>query len=103
MTFDFGAAIDRRQVHPKVPGQDGAGLFAASVADMDFRPPPPVIQALAERLAHGMVGNEPVPDGLLPALSGCMKTRRAADPAGQHPAQMHDSTMILTEKGTRNE
>ncbi|MBU2961198.1 hypothetical protein KO516_10310 [Citreicella sp. C3M06] len=83
MTFDFGAVIDRRQVHPKVPGQDGAGLFAASVADMDFRPPPPVMQALAERLAHGVVGYEPVPDGLI-AAPRCRPGRTPGPDARQH-------------------
>ncbi|WP_241525668.1 hypothetical protein [Pseudophaeobacter leonis] len=50
--FDFDEAIDRRQVpalkvHPMVLGADGAELFPAGVADMDFRAPPCVREALA--------------------------------------------------------
>ena len=44
--FSFDEEIDRRlvpalKVHPRVLGADGADLFAAGVADMDFQAPPP--------------------------------------------------------------
>ena len=72
--FSFDAVIDRREVpalkfHPAVLGKDGKDLFAAGVADMDFKAPPAVLQALQKRLEHGVFGYEAVPDGLLPALS----------------------------------
>lgn len=78
--FDFDEIIDRRVVpalkpHPIVLGPDGADLFPAGVADMDFRPPPPVLDALQERLNHGVFGYETVPDGLYPALTDWMARR----------------------------
>ncbi|CUH67405.1 Cystathionine beta-lyase PatB [Thalassovita gelatinovora] len=59
-----------------VLGQDGAEIFAAGVADMDFCPPPAVLQAMADRVAHGVFGYEAVPDGLLPALTDWLKGRQ---------------------------
>lgn len=78
--FDFDAHIDRRQVpalkhHPMVLGADGADLFAAGVADMDFRVAPCITEAMASRAAHGVFGYEAVPDGLVPALTSWLKTR----------------------------
>ncbi len=72
--FDFDAEIDRREVpalkvHPMVLGPDGDDLFAAGVADMDFRAPPPVLAAMERRLRHGIFGYEAVADGLFPALA----------------------------------
>lgn len=69
----FDEDVNRRdvpalKVHPAVLGPDGDELFAAGVADMDFRAPPAVLDALQERLEHGVFGYEAVPDGLLPAL-----------------------------------
>ena len=73
-TFSFDEDINRRdvpalKVHPVVLGEDGEKLFAAGVADMDFRAPPAVLDALQSRLDHGVFGYETVPDGLLPALT----------------------------------
>jgi cystathionine beta-lyase len=78
--FDFDEEIDRREVpalkpHRRVLGADGAHLFHAGVADMDFRPPPPVLEAMRKRLEHGVFGYETVPDGLMPALTGWLQTR----------------------------
>jgi cysteine-S-conjugate beta-lyase len=88
ITFDFDEDIDRRAVpalkwHPMVLGADGDGLFAAGVADMDFRAPPPVIAALQQRLDHGIFGYEAVPAGLIPALTDWLQTRHGwqVDPA----------------------
>ena len=76
----FDEDIDRREVpalkvHPIVLGPDGDDLFAASVADMDFRAPPCVLEALQKRLDHGVFGYETLPDGLLPALTAWLKER----------------------------
>jgi len=73
LEFNFDEAIDRREVpalkvHEIVLGVDGLDLFAAGVADMDFRAPPAVLEALNKRAAHGVFGYETVPDGLMPAL-----------------------------------
>jgi len=78
--FDFDEEIDRRAVpslkmHRIVLGDGGHDLFAAGVADMDFRAAPPVRDALRNRLEHGIFGYEAMPDGLMPALTGWLKTR----------------------------
>jgi len=69
----FDAEINRREVpalkvHPMVVGPDGENLFAAGVADMDFKAAPPVLEAMQQRLDHGVFGYETVPAGLTPAL-----------------------------------
>lgn len=79
-TFDFDEVINRREVpalkaHRMVLGADGMDLFPAGVADMDFRAPRPVLDAMARRLDHGVFGYETVPDGLVPALIGWMENR----------------------------
>lgn len=82
--FDFDEVIDRREVpalkvHSMVLGDDGMDLFPAGVADMDFRAPGPILDALAQRLGHGVFGYETVPDGLMPALIAWVKERHAWD------------------------
>ena len=72
--------MDRRQVpalktHPKVLGEGGEQLFAAGVADMDFKAAPPILDALNQRLSHGIFGYETIPEELLPALCDWMKKR----------------------------
>lgn len=78
--FDFDEEIDRREVpalkpHRVVLGADGMDLFAAGVADMDFRVAPAISEAMQHRLLHGVFGYEAVPDGLLPALAGWFESR----------------------------
>lgn len=78
--FDFDTVIDRREVpalkvHRMVLGADGMDLFAAGVADMDFRAAPAILDAMTTRAAHGVFGYEAVPDGLMPALTGWLETR----------------------------
>lgn len=80
--------IDRREVpalkvHPNVLGEDDEALFAASVADMDFKAPPPVLAALHQRLQHEVLGYEAVPDGLISALTGWLSTRHAWQVEGE--------------------
>ena len=77
---DFDEEIDRRavpalKVHPMVLGEGGEGLFAAGVADMDFKAPQVVREAMQARLDHGVFGYEAVPEGLYPALCDWQKTR----------------------------
>jgi len=69
----FDEEINRRDVpalktHPMVVGLNSENLFAAGVADMDFKAPPAVLEAMQKRLDHGVFGYEAVPTGLLPAL-----------------------------------
>lgn len=84
----FDNEIDRRAVpalktHPMVLGADGADLFAAGVADMDFAVAPPIRAALSQRLEHPLFGYEAFPDDLWKALTGWLKTRHGweVDPA----------------------
>ena len=79
-SFNLDEEIDRCVVpalkhHEIVLGADGMDLFAAGVADMDFRVAPCIIDAITRRAAHGVFGYEAVPDGLLPALTGWMEKR----------------------------
>ena len=69
----FDEEINRRAVpalktHPMVVGLNSENLFTAGVADMDFKAPPPVLEAMQKRLDHGVFGYEAAPTGLLPAL-----------------------------------
>ena len=78
--FSFDEDINRREVpalkvHPMVLGAGAENLFAGGVADMDFKAPPPVLEAMRKRLDHGVFGYETVPDGLMPALSGWLNAR----------------------------
>ena len=82
--FSFDEIIERRKVpalkvHPLVIGPDGEDLFAASVADMDFKAPDCVLEALQERLEHGVFGYEDVPDALLPAITEWQRRRHGWD------------------------
>lgn len=57
-TFDFDTIIDRRQTQSlkwKVYGDEVLPMW---VADMDFASPPTVIEALHERVDHGIFGYE---------------------------------------------
>ncbi len=54
--FYFDEIIDRREVlvlklHEIVLGEDGMDLFAAGVADMDFRVAPCISEAIKRRMA----------------------------------------------------
>jgi len=78
--FNFDEEIDRRAVpalkwHKMVLGADGMDLFPGSVADMDFKAPPVVLEALQARLDHGVFGYEAVPEELIPALTGWLTER----------------------------
>ena len=71
--IDFDRVIDRRLVPAlkmRPSGMDWRNqrFFAASVADMDFEPPPSVLVALRERLEHGVFGYEGFPAEVLEAL-----------------------------------
>ncbi len=78
--YAFDKQIDRSvvpalKVHPNIIGTASTDTFAASVADMDFVAPPPVIEALKTRLEHGIFGYETVSNRLLPALIDWLKSR----------------------------
>ena len=84
--FDFDAQIDRRDVpslktHRNVLGDDGADLFAAGVADMDFQVAPPITAALLQRLGHAGAASRAIWKTASPG-STCPSARFArTDPA----------------------
>lgn len=56
MTYDFDELIDRRCSESAKWHRYGQDVLPMWVADMDFRSPEPVIQALRERVDHGVFG-----------------------------------------------
>ncbi len=78
--ISFDEEICRRlvpalKVHPMVLRAGAGDLFAAGVADMDFKAAPVIIEALRKRLDHGVFGYETLPQELLPALIDWLHTR----------------------------
>lgn len=73
-TFDFDEIIDRRgtscEKWDKYRGRDIIPLW---VADMDFRSPSAVIEALQERVSHGIFGYTHAPDTLYEAVLTSLK------------------------------
>lgn len=69
MTYDFDAVIDRRGTSSvKWDKYRGRDIIPLWVADMDFASPPEVIQALHERVSHGVFGYTMAPDSLAQAV-----------------------------------
>jgi cystathionine beta-lyase len=56
MTYDFDQRIDRRHSASLKWHEYGEDVLPMWVADMDFRSPEPVIEALHERVEHGIFG-----------------------------------------------
>jgi cystathionine beta-lyase len=57
MTFDFDAVPDRRDTDSlKWARYQGTDIIPLWVADMDFRSPDPIIEALHRRVEHGVFG-----------------------------------------------
>ena len=69
MGFDFDAPVDRSDTWSsrweRYRGRDVIPLW---VADTDFRAPPSVLRAFAERVEHGVFGYSNVPDELRSAI-----------------------------------
>jgi cystathionine beta-lyase len=78
MTYDFDTPIDRRSSESIKWRKFEEDVLPLWVADMDFRSPPQVIQALHERIEHGVfgypVGSRP---GDLPELRRLIVERMA--------------------------
>ncbi|WP_189444039.1 MalY/PatB family protein, partial [Salinicola rhizosphaerae] len=68
MNFDFATHIDRRQHPTKKWQQYDEDVLPLWVADMDFRSPPPILEALADRVDHGVFGYGDTPSRLKRAL-----------------------------------
>jgi len=68
MNFDFDAPVDRAGTWSTRWSRYGADVIPLWVADSDFRAPPAVLQALAERLEHGVLGYTAPPEELRQAI-----------------------------------
>ena len=66
MTFDFDTPVDRTGTNSeKWDRYAGRDILPLWVADADFRSPPAVVEALSERVAHGVFGYPGTPSGLV--------------------------------------
>lgn len=68
MTHDFGRLIDRLPTESAKWHAYERGILPLWVADMDFPCPEPVIQALQQRVSHGIFGYPAEPPDLRPVL-----------------------------------
>jgi len=67
--YDFDEIIDRRgTASEKWDKYRDRDIIPLWVADMDFRSPPAVIEALHERVSHGVFGYTAPPEGLVRAV-----------------------------------
>ncbi|MBI2354237.1 MAG: putative C-S lyase [Deltaproteobacteria bacterium] len=67
--FDFDTIIDRSNTaSEKWDKYRGRAIIPLWVADMDFRSPPAVIEALHERVSHGIFGYTRTPEALVEAV-----------------------------------
>ena len=64
MDCDFDQTIDRRRFESAKWHRYGDDVLPLWVADMDFRSPAPVIEALRERVDHGVFGYGQIPHEL---------------------------------------
>lgn len=80
--FDFDRIVDRRQ-SDSVKWRHYGDALPLWVADMDFPAPPPVIEALRQRIDHGIFGYPYEPPALRAALVDWLARRFAweVDPA----------------------
>jgi len=74
MKFDFDLLIDRSNTDSeKWDKYKGRDIIPLWVADMDFRSPPAVIDALHERIDHGVFGYTAAPDSLVETVVSYLK------------------------------
>lgn len=67
MAFNFDEAIDRRHSDSVKWNKFAQHVLPLWVADMDFRSPPCIIEALSERIAHGVFGYGTPPTAFIDA------------------------------------
>lgn len=69
MTIDFDAIIDRTHTDSsKFDKYRDTGILPLWVADMDFRSPEPIVEALVARAKHGVFGYTHAPDELIEVI-----------------------------------
>ncbi|MFG6668425.1 MalY/PatB family protein [Halomonas sp. HNIBRBA4712] len=110
MAFDFATPVERRHPEGGYASQKwhryGDDILPLWVADMDFRSPPAVIEALEKRIQHGVYGYGEVPASLKKALCDWSAVHYGweIEPEWQHwlpgvvPA-LHFAAQALTEPG----
>ncbi len=74
--MDFDCIIDRRNTESVKWNWFDEDVLPMWVADMDFRSPEPVIQALHKRIDHGVFGYGMPPEGLKEAIIKHLETRQ---------------------------
>ena len=76
MTFNFDESINRKGSNSYKWDSDGnADILPMWVADMDFKAAPPIIDALAQRVQHGVYGYAKVPDAYYDAVISWFERR----------------------------
>ena len=75
MNFDFDTIIDRRQSESSKYGICREDHLPMWVADMDFRSPEAMIQALHDRVSHGIFGYGMPPEGSKEAVISWLSRR----------------------------
>ncbi len=80
MAFDFDTIIPRRGTG-NIKYDRRPDLDPFWVADMDFASPPEILQALHQRVDHGIFGYAQAHEGLTEAVLEYLKTRRGAEVA----------------------
>jgi cystathionine beta-lyase len=78
MSFDFDTVYDRQDTDSlKWSRYRGRDVIPMWVADMDFRSPPPVVEALRRRVEQGIFGYASVPQELVQVIVTRMRRRYA--------------------------
>lgn len=76
--FDFDAPVERRNTGSlKWDLYKGTEIIPLWVADMDFKAPPAVIQALSRHVEHGVFGYTLPPDDLLETVLNMLERKHA--------------------------
>lgn len=76
MKYDFNEIIPRKRSHSyKWDYNTNENILPMWVADMDFRAAPPVIEALAKRVQHGVFGYTKVPPQYFDAIINWFQRR----------------------------
>ncbi|MBU3664388.1 MAG: putative C-S lyase [Chthoniobacterales bacterium] len=84
MNYDFATRPDRRGTGSlKWERYAGRDVLPMWVADMDFLSPPEVIEALAQRAAHGVFGYTVPPASTVEAAIDYLRTRHGAEVAAE--------------------
>jgi cystathionine beta-lyase len=81
MEYNFDRIIDRNNSNslkhdfPERAGKIGYNYIPMWIADMDFRSPPCVLEALAKKVEHGIFGYSEIDEHYFEAVSGWMLKR----------------------------